>query len=546
MRASGFKFSKKVWVFVGLGFCGFLVLGAYGWKATLEGAGVRAGWDTVLENTVQLATGEVAIVVSEKFDEHWTLKAAKWGVKVVLAAALIQSILIVFHRQIRQLLFRRTKGHEVYAGLGLHNADLALAACARGARVSVVSANPDHPIRGKLEESGGLFVAGCPTDTQKLKAAGAGKAARVVAASEHDDTGTIGIAEAVSSMERSGGGRLGEILACIESADARELLNRQWKLVAAPGAWRARTIGFEAAAMRNLVADAALALSRIPHALESGPCLLVAAEDPFARAFLRAAIPFLQISGSAVPNFFVAVDDPREEVEFRMLYPDVDLVANVVFVETPDRMVPFHQAFFGCRFDLAVVHLKEEASTLQLSGKILSSPRFAAAGVHAVTMHRPSTQLLETPGLKVCSIFEMGIQSPEFGELSLEEEARDNHAAYLAGLQDAERAKAKSYDGLPEAHKESNRWAVLHRRIKRELWSSAAGAGTPQFLEHLAICEHQRWMGEKIIQGWTYGETRDDGRLLHPDIRSYSDLSPETKEKDRVQVRKALGLAPGA
>jgi hypothetical protein len=88
--------------------------------------------------------------------------------------------------------------------------------------------------------------------------------------------------------------------------------------------------------------------------------------------------------------------------------------------------------------------------------------------------------------------------------------------------------------------------AVLHRRIKRELWSSAAGAGTPQFLEHLAICEHQRWMGEKILQGWTYGETRDDGRLLHPDIRSYSDLSPETKEKDRVQVRKALGLAPGA
>lgn len=71
---------------MGLGFCGFLALGAYGWKATLERAGVRAGWDTVLENTVQLATGEVAIVVSEKFDEHWTLKAAKWGGKAVLAA----------------------------------------------------------------------------------------------------------------------------------------------------------------------------------------------------------------------------------------------------------------------------------------------------------------------------------------------------------------------------------------------------------------------------------------------------------------------------
>jgi hypothetical protein len=45
------------------------------------------------------------------------------------------------------------------------------------------------------------------------------------------------------------------------------------------------------------------------------------------------------------------------------------------------------------------------------------------------------------------------------------------------------------------------------------------------------------------MSGWRGGTERDNVRKIHPDILPYDQLSEEVKEKDRVQVRKALGLA---
>lgn len=132
--------------------------------------------------------------------------------------------------------------------------------------------------------------------------------------------------------------------------------------------------------------------------------------------------------------------------------------------------------------------------------------------------------------------------SPEFGDHSLEQQARENHDAYLAGLEPAERASASPWSALPESFKDSNRWAVLHRGVKQALWQTADEAAKPALLELLACSEHQRWMAEKIMDGWRGGPVRDNQRKIHPDIRPSAELSELAKEKDRVQVRKALGL----
>ena len=95
---------------------------------------------------------------------------------------------------------------------------------------------------------------------------------------------------------------------------------------------------------------------------------------------------------------------------------------------------------------------------------------------------------------------------------------------------------------LGEAFKDSNRWAVLHRNVKLAIWQNTADSDQPAILEMLACSEHQRWMGEKIMDGWRSGDTTDKPRKVHKDIRSYADLSETDKDKDRVQVRKALGL----
>lgn len=48
----------------------------------------------------------------------------------------------------------------------------------------------------------------------------------------------------------------------------------------------------------------------------------------------------------------------------------------------------------------------------------------------------------------------------------------------------------------------------------------------------LAIEEHDDWCKEKIAQGWTYGEERDDEKLIHNYLVPWDDLSPEIQQYD--------------
>ena len=58
--------SKKFWPFLIALFCTFLAMGVDGWRTTLQEAHVEPEWGMVIEQTVNLVTGEEAIVVSQK------------------------------------------------------------------------------------------------------------------------------------------------------------------------------------------------------------------------------------------------------------------------------------------------------------------------------------------------------------------------------------------------------------------------------------------------------------------------------------------------
>lgn len=55
--------------------------------------------------------------------------------------------------------------------------------------------------------------------------------------------------------------------------------------------------------------------------------------------------------------------------------------------------------------------------------------------------------------------------------------------------------------------------------------------------EELARVEHYRWMTWRLLNGWRWGETRDNEKRLHPDIIPYEDLGSSTQEKDKTNVR---------
>jgi hypothetical protein len=60
---------------------------------------------------------------------------------------------------------------------------------------------------------------------------------------------------------------------------------------------------------------------------------------------------------------------------------------------------------------------------------------------------------------------------------------------------------------------------------------------SPEEIEYLSELEHERWMQEKLSEGWRYGSRRDDRKKTHPSLIPYNDLSEPEKEKDRDTIK---------
>lgn len=109
-----------------------------------------------------------------------------------------------------------------------------------------------------------------------------------------------------------------------------------------------------------------------------------------------------------------------------------------------------------------------------------------------------------------------------------------------------------SFDDQPELLQESNRdqardipakVRALGYRIAAIGKSGGAGRVTafaPAEAEYLAYLEHRRWMEERLRNGWTWGEKRDDARRTHPDLVPYDELSEASKALDRLAVGSLL------
>ena len=110
------------------------------------------------------------------------------------------------------------------------------------------------------------------------------------------------------------------------------------------------------------------------------------------------------------------------------------------------------------------------------------------------------------------------------------------------------------YSELKETYKEDHRSQIRYLGEKLESYTmdvglrpvlpDAADTVTELYgpiLEQLSELEHERWVRDKKADGWRYGETRDPDMKLTPDLRTYAELDPLTKEDIRKQVREVPG-----
>ena len=136
---------------------------------------------------------------------------------------------------------------------------------------------------------------------------------------------------------------------------------------------------------------------------------------------------------------------------------------------------------------------------------------------------------------------------------ALDAMARTLHNAYIDtqlgnGVDVRSNASLVPWSALPAHKKKANQHAAAHMDVKLRIAncvacsidSSEAEAPFPPddlMMELLAHLEHRRWMADKYLAGYSYGEVRDEDRMLHPDLVPWQELTEEDKEKDRANIR---------
>ena len=97
---------------------------------------------------------------------------------------------------------------------------------------------------------------------------------------------------------------------------------------------------------------------------------------------------------------------------------------------------------------------------------------------------------------------------------------------------------------LAEQFKMSSRRETDHMTIKlaqagftiAETASPAIFKFSANDLRLLAELEHRRWTIERLLQGWKYGQTRDNARRLNPLLVDWGDLPPKERKSNMAAI----------
>lgn len=129
--------------------------------------------------------------------------------------------------------------------------------------------------------------------------------------------------------------------------------------------------------------------------------------------------------------------------------------------------------------------------------------------------------------------------------------ARAIHEGYRedqAGRKPAGDPAMAEWDALPSHLQESNRrqaehifaklraiGCTVHEVADREIELIAF---TAEEIERMAEIEHDRWVAERLEDGWTPGAERDVLKKVSPYLVSWEELPEDAREWDREAVRR--------
>ena len=478
----------------------------------------------------------------------WTLQVARFLAPATVFYAAVKAFLAAAAGQLSIWRLRRWKRHAVVCGAGKRGSLIARALAARRRKVIVVEKDPDLESLTSLRAAGVRVVTGSAADPEHMVQARMAQASLIVIVTSSAET-NLEIALAAGRLSEA---VEGETLILAHAPFHFSTVFEGLPLFAQiTRNVRARFFNHEAAAARVLAREFLPTLAGSLAASPRQPGLLLVGNALILGELAAVLCVQSQFAGCPPPRLHLVTATPEAVANrFPLHHPQLPRVADVEVVGVASHEltgIDLPVLSGGQGWDLAFVACDDDMATINLASRLLQTE--ALAGGQVVACLRPSSNLepairatCAAPRLHIRNVTALGCEVDNLVLGDLDREARELHDTYFRaelarGRSPGETPALVEWEQLPETLREANRNQVDHQSIKA---AALRLSTSPESLEALAEAEHRRWMADRIIAGWRFGETRDDARKLHPSIRPYADLGETDKDRDRATVASAL------
>lgn len=490
-----------------------------------------------------------------------SLQIARFLSPALAAYALAQAFMVVFKEQLELFKLVRTTNHFIVCGLGQKGLLLTKNLRKAGQQVVIIEQDSNNPHLELCRELGAIAVIGNARDGRVLLKAGVRQAKHLIAVCGEDAT-NVEVAEQAEILMQN---HTGNVLTCtIHLADPY-----LWTILREREFAKEQTSPIRVEMFNVYDTGARILLHSTfgEHNTNQQPHLLIIGMGRLAEyLIIHAAREWCLRNEKIDQKLKITIVDPDAgdrlsnlKVRFPLLIQTCkfDLqeqsiswpkLHEVIFPLESDNQLPvtntyicFEDSTFGLQTGFTLLqYLEDQDKELMIS-------------------------MTEDTGL---ATFLRETNSPEFKNISafglLENTCKlelldDGTHEALARIihEDYVRREIKNkvennpsmvkWEELPDELKESNRRQADHIGIKL----AAIGCGIKPWREYgkekfsfkqeeifkLAKMEHERWCEEKIMDGWKYGEKRDNVRKIHPDLVDWNILPDKEKDKDIETVK---------
>ncbi|MBI1347956.1 hypothetical protein GC163_16905 [bacterium] len=148
--------------------------------------------------------------------------------------------------------------------------------------------------------------------------------------------------------------------------------------------------------------------------------------------------------------------------------------------------------------------------------------------------------------------YEKSVRLNTLSHANQEQLAKQFHQDYQSHYCGTDRiGSCADWERLATTYRQANESAALHaliklhslkmRHVSRSRLSAAETSRIverpePEEIELLAKMEHNRWMADRLLDGWRWGPVRDEAGKQRPQLVPWQFLSEEERDKDRTQV----------